>query len=471
MKVRRTKRLIQVAVITVLAGSILAPSVSSATYLGETSLAGMTLSLDNYVSQTGDTKDILADMGIETTTEVVNGRSVAGLSLDNQTEGETGTTEAATEETTEATTEEVTETTTEAPVSEFADVGISIADNYVNIRKKPDTESKILGKLYKGAAATILETEGDWVKIKSGKVTGYIKSEYLAIGFDAEELVDKYGTKIAKVNTTTLKVRESKGTDAIVLTLIPLDEEYEVVKVSDGWVKIMVDETTKGWVSADYVDIRVEFEHAISIEEEEEKLRREKEAEEALKKQQEAEAKKKAEAEAKKNNSNKNNSSSSNKNNSSSSNKNNSSSGNKNNSSSSSGNKDNSSSSSNPSYDASTGSAIASFAQKFVGNPYVYGGTSLTNGADCSGFVQSVYSNFGISLPRTSRSQAGAGSSVSVSNVKPGDLIFYASNGTVNHVAIYIGDGKVCHASSPRTGIKISNMYYRTPYCARRVVS
>ena len=99
------------------------------------------------------------------------------------------------------------------------------------------------------------------------------------------------------------------------------------------------------------------------------------------------------------------------------------------------------------------------------------GRTSLTNGADCSGFVQSVMRNFGISLPRTSRAQSQVGEAINSSEMQPGDLIFYAnSRGTVNHVAMYIGNGQVVHASSARTGIRISNWNYRTPKVIRRVL-
>lgn len=114
---------------------------------------------------------------------------------------------------------------------------------------------------------------------------------------------------------------------------------------------------------------------------------------------------------------------------------------------------------------------LVNYAKQFLGNPYVWGGTSLTNGADCSGFVLSVFKKYGVSLPHHSGSQAKMGTQISLSEAKPGDLVFYAKNGTVNHVAIYIGNGQVIHASSPRTGIKISNATYRTPYCVRRVLS
>ena len=122
-----------------------------------------------------------------------------------------------------------------------------------------------------------------------------------------------------------------------------------------------------------------------------------------------------------------------------------------------------------------TGSAkgqnIANFALNFVGNPYVWGGTSLTRGCDCSGFAMSVYANFGIGLNRTSRAQAGNGYAVGMNELQPGDLVFYAPNGrSISHVAIYIGGGRVVHASTPRTGIIVSSVYHQSPYCARRIV-
>lgn len=107
---------------------------------------------------------------------------------------------------------------------------------------------------------------------------------------------------------------------------------------------------------------------------------------------------------------------------------------------------------------------LVEYAKQFVGNPYVWGGTSLTKGADCSGFVLAVYKKFGVSLPHHSGSQAKQGSKISASDLQPGDLVFYGNgSGSINHVAIYIGGGQVIHASSPKTGIKISKYNYRTP--------
>ena len=111
---------------------------------------------------------------------------------------------------------------------------------------------------------------------------------------------------------------------------------------------------------------------------------------------------------------------------------------------------------------------LVQYAKQFVGNPYVWGGTSLTNGADCSGFTLSIYKKYNVSLPHHAASQAQMGTKVSMSEIQPGDLVFYAKNGNINHVAIYIGNGQVIHASSPKTGIKISSVNYRTPAWARR---
>ena len=118
-----------------------------------------------------------------------------------------------------------------------------------------------------------------------------------------------------------------------------------------------------------------------------------------------------------------------------------------------------------------TRQALINYALQFIGNPYVWGGTSLTNGADCSGFTQSVLRNFGISVPRVSREQANTGKGIKSSDMRPGDLIFYTnSKGTINHVAMYIGNGQIVHAASRRSGIKISTWNYRTPAKIRNVI-
>lgn len=450
---------------------------SSSTTMGtETELAGMAYTLDQYCTmQVGaGQSDPEAIVAFEDTSNTQGGNStVSGSAVGGATPPPTTS---------------ATATATPKPESEYANVGISIAADYVNIRKKPNTEAEIVGKLYRGSAATISSTEGDWVYIRSGSVSGYIMKDYLAIGYSAEKLIDDFGTKWATVTTETLRVREEKSETCKILTLLPEDETYEVLREETDWVKIRVDGDTTGYVAKPYVKISVQFKKAVSIEEEREEERRKAAAAAA------------AEAEEERQQSRSSSSSSS----SSSSHSSHSSSGNSKKSSSKSGSskshssgnsgslgsddsgnnitkptesKKSSSSSKKSSSDdggialgSGDGSAIASYGLKFVGNPYVYGGSSLTHGTDCSGFTMSVFKKFGISLPRTSGAQSRVGKKISPSSARAGDLIFYASGGRVNHVALCIGGGRVVHASNPRVGITTSNLYYRTPYCARRVL-
>jgi cell wall-associated NlpC family hydrolase len=113
-----------------------------------------------------------------------------------------------------------------------------------------------------------------------------------------------------------------------------------------------------------------------------------------------------------------------------------------------------------------TRASLVSYAKQFVGNPYKWGGTSLTKGADCSGFTLSVYAKYGVSLPHSSSAQPSYGKKVKLSNIQPGDLLFYGSGRSISHVAIYIGNGKIVHAANAKSGIKISSAYYSSPVCA-----
>lgn len=352
--------------------------------------------------------------------------------------------------------------------SPYANLGVSKADNYVNIRKEPSTESEIVGKLYRGCAADILETlPGDWVKIKSGDVEGYIASNYLAIGDAAAAMSDEYATKYATVvKTQSLRVREKPSTDSRTWTLIPLGETYIVTKELDDWAEILLgtDEDTgnaeTGYVSKDYVEITVKFKYAISIEEEQRILREQQEAERAEEErrrklaEEEAEKKEAARREAERREAEK-----------------------KAAEAAKAEQKDNSKDEPQPQSTADTSDLaalrqeIVDYALKFVGNAYKWGGESLTKGADCSGFVQAVYADFGYTIPRVSRDQAKFGKKVSESDLKPGDFIFYAnSRGVVNHVAMYIGNGKIVQAANERQGIITSSYKYREIYCIRRIV-
>lgn len=324
---------------------------------------------------------------------------------------------------------------------------VAQVDGYVNVRAHADENSKILGKLHDDSVGTVIKEKDGWYKIKSGSVTGYVKAEYVEVA--TKKLLRKVGTRIATVDTETLRVRKKADADAKVIELVPGGENLIVVseaKKDDGWIKVSV-EGGEGYVSADYVVLSTEYTYAESKEEEAARLAEE----EADRKAAEAAAAAAAEQSSTSSKSSSSSSSSSSKKSSSSS-------------SSSSGG----SSSSDRNYSAPSGSngqAVANYACQFVGNPYVYGGSSLTNGADCSGFVMAVYAAFGVSLPHSSSAQRSCGYGVSIDDIQPGDIVCYSG-----HVGIYVGNNTIVHASSPSTGIKYTSpITYRTVLAVRRI--
>ena len=277
----------------------------------------------------------------------------------------------------------------------YTNLGIAHVDNHLNIREEPNENGKLIGKLSKDAACEVLEIdENGWAHIKSGKVEGYCSTEFLYLGEEAVARGREVASMIAIVNTQTLKVREQPNTDSTVITLIPEEEQLEVVEIMEnGWIKFLLDDE-EAYVSGEYVDVEERLEKAVTLTE--------------LK------------------------------------------------------------------YGQGVSDVrvdMVQYAKQFVGNPYVWGGTSLTNGADCSGFTLSIFKKYGVSLPHHAASQAQLGTKVDYSSAQPGDLVFYAKNGRINHVAIYIGNGQVIHASSPKTGIKISSWNYRTPAGIRRYLA
>ena len=308
----------------------------------------------------------------------------------------------------------------------FKNLVIAKVNDYVNVRSIPSEEGEIVGKLYNKSVGSFIEEEDGWYKISSGSVEGYVKGEFCVTGDDAVDYAKEVGTRIATVTTTTLKVREQPGLEETVLGLVPIEDELIVTEELDGWVKVNIEEGD-GYVSTDYVTLSTEFVKAESIAEEKARLAKEEEARKAA----QAAAKKKAEE--------------------------NKSSGGQ---SESSGGK----TYANPT--GSTGADVVQFAKQFVGNPYVYGGTSLTNGADCSGFVMSVYKNFGVSLPHSSAADRSVGAAVNgLENAQPGDIICYSG-----HVGIYAGNGQIVHASTSRTGIIVSSATYRSILSIRRIL-
>ncbi len=304
----------------------------------------------------------------------------------------------------------------------FTTLVIADVNDYVNVRDIPSEEGEIVGKLYDNSVGHFIEEENGWYKITSGNCTGYVKGEYCVTGEDAIALAKEVGVRIATVNTTTLKVREEASQESSVLGLVPMADELVVTEELDGWVKVDIEEGF-GYVSTDYVVLSTEFVEAESREEEEARLEKERRArEEANAAAARTQASRGGTAYRP----------------------------------------------ANPVTEVSgsgTGVDVANFALQFVGNPYVYGGTSLTNGTDCSGFVMRVYENFGVSLPRTSATQRSSGYDVGgIDNAQPGDIICYSG-----HVGIYIGNGQIVHASTAKTGIIVSNATYRQILCVRRI--
>ena len=270
----------------------------------------------------------------------------------------------------------------------YKNLGISSVDTYLNVREEPSESGKIIGKMTSKCAAEILETseDGEWYKIQSGPVTGYVKKDYILTGDAANSLALEEARLMAIVSTDMLNVRTEPSTDAKIWTQISNAERYDVVSQQDGWVGIHLDEEEVAYVNSEYVDVRYALSEAIKFSPIDEKsiLR----------------------------------------------------------------------------------SDLVNYALQFVGNRYVWGGNDPHTGADCSGFVKYCYAHVaGITLERVSRDQARHGTAIDSSAMRPGDLVFYTNGGgTVNHVAMYIGNGQIVHAASRRSGIKISTWNYRKPY-------
>ena len=366
-------------------------------------------------------------------------------------------------------TAEIAENELPQTASEFADIAVAQVNHYVNVRQEPDTESEILGKLYDKSAATVLETTEDgWYRITSGNVNGYVKAEYVVVG--DEELARSVGTRLATVTTTTLFVRTEPTTEAKVLTMLPDGDDVVVTDEStEGWAKVSTADGD-GYVALDYVTLSTEYIHAESKAEEEARLAREeaerqaaaRAAEEARKAREAEAARAAAEQEAARKAAEKQEVKKSGAGSSAGS-----SSGSSAGSSSggSAGSGSGSSAGQSAQTASSNGQAVVDYARQLLGNPYVYGGNSLTNGTDCSGFVKGVYAAFGINLPRTSSEQRSVGYAVSLSEIQPGDIVCYSG-----HVGIYAGNKTLIHASNEKTGITLTSpVTYRSVLAVRRI--
>ncbi len=311
----------------------------------------------------------------------------------------------------------------QAPESEYANVAIAQVDNYVNIRSTPSEDGDVVGKLYNKSAATVLATEGDWYQITSGNCTGYVKCEFVVVG--DEELAKSVSTRLATVTTQTLYVREQPTTESSVEGMVPEGDDLVVTDESmadTGWVKVSLLEY-EGYVSLEFVTLSTDYVTAESKEEEAARLAKE-------------EAERKAAAAAAAASQRK----------------------------ASSGSYYSGGSSSYAAPSGAGGSAVVSYASQFVGNPYVYGGSSLTNGTDCSGFVMGVYSAFGVGLPHSSSAMRSVGYGVDVNSMQAGDIVCYSG-----HVGIYTGNGTIVNALNSNSGITYTNVNYSPILAVRRI--
>lgn len=328
---------------------------------------------------------------------------------------------------------------------EYLNRAFSNVSDFTYIRSAPDEESEWTGKLYSDSTVNVLEYNGEWTKIQSGNVEGYVPADVLYTGEKAEEHAKEYETDVVTVLADVLNVRSGQGTENEILTQVMFRQQYESTgEPVNGWYPVKVG-NFDGWVCGDYVEAETTFSYAESKEEEEERIAREE-----------------AESQAQVNDAeSQNNTTYSIQQNVTS------------------GTEIQNGNGLQIQVDGAAevreaavvqpqgynGQAVIDFACQFIGNPYVWGGTSLTNGADCSGFVQSVYANFGISLPRTTWDMVNVGYEVSYDQALPGDLVLYDG-----HVGLYMGDGNIVNAMNEAQGIGICNANYAPIIAIRRVL-
>ena len=403
-----------VAAIVMIAGTA---RIHAGTVATEKPMAGINLSLDKYSDAVlaEQEKEETAQQETEVTAEQLTSKGAAAITTLESTEKSSDKKEK----------KEISHLKLNL---KYDRLGVAKVDSYLNVRNKPGESSKIVGKMTKNSGCNIYKVNKGWAKIVSGKVKGYVKASYLVKDQQAEELAKKIANLRISVNTETLNVRYLPSTDAGIYDQISEEDEYDIYKrdLTKTWLKKYVSKHCKksDLRNIDTKEMYNNLENWMCISIDNEKAFVSKDFVKVTFNLDRAVSINESGLASK---------------------------------------------TSSDSSDSSDLTNMVSYAMQFLGNPYVWGGTSLTNGTDCSGFVMRIYEHFGYSLPRTSVAQAGATKTVSSGDVRPGDLFFYGSGG-VSHVAMYIGNGQIIHASNPRTGIKISSAYYRTPVKIGRVI-
>lgn len=293
---------------------------------------------------------------------------------------------------------------------------------FAHIRSGPSTKDDWVGRIYKGNRVDVIRTVGEWSEVNSGEVHGYLKTEFIAPEEDQSFPKDEYISTVANVTAHVLNVRAGQGTDTPVIDQVTLGTKQTVTgEEQNGWVPVQVGEQ-QGYVYSRYVELEQQYSYAVS---KEESLRpveqpQESQQEEGDESQGVINIEETSLNEAKL----------------------------------------------DPiKAQEAQGQAVIDYACQFIGNPYVWGGTDLENGADCSGFVQSVYKHFGVELPRTSGEQRGAGVEVAYEEAMPGDIICYDG-----HVGLYMGEDKIVNAIGRKYGIDISSATYKKILSVRRVL-
>lgn len=359
---------------------------------------------------------------------------------------------------------------------EYANLAIADVDHYVNVRNAPSTDGEIVGKLYDGSVAQILALAGEndeWFQVVSGSVEGYVKAEFFIYGDAAAAVIDDYVIRSVTVQADRLNVRREPDINAAKIGYISRGESVSLLEDCGEWLKVQYTEQSTGYVSADYVMVTEAFIYAKSIEEEQAELAAQRALAERARAMEEEAARQEAAAAAEQNGTTQEGVPAE--------------------------GQDTAALGEQPADgtplpDADNGgitgegadltgqvyadngelrAAIVEYAMQYLGNVYVHGGKSLDSGTDCSGFTCFIYADFGYSISRTPSGQlSSAGRSIDYSEIQPGDIICYTSNGgrSCTHVGLYIGDGQIIHAANSRKGVIISNADYSTIMGVKNVI-